>query len=341
MNIRKLLAASCAVMGFTTLSMAQSSEDFFEIPLAECPINIDTSGTGWYPGITFPRADIYEDTPGNKIVISYEILPGAESPKFSITTNYTKTSLPGFAGTEQDANNADRYMLPVTENGTYEYVITTETLAKLKDSSFHGWDGSIRIVGQGLMITKLAHAVNESLNEYVPETGEITWTWPGMTIPRSVFTSANEGASLEMVYELLPDVTEAQFKFTTSYGNRNMPGFPSAEYDDQEGTHTYKMTENGTFTYPITAEVKTKLSDSNFHGWDGNVHVTGSGFKVVSLKRKEYRESAGFEHPVIDAIDADKPVEFYNLQGVKVNNPTANGIYIRKQGTKTSKIIIR
>ena len=39
-------------------------------------------------------------------------------------------------------------------------------------------------------------------------------------------------------------------------------------------------------------------------------------------------------------IDSEAPVEYYNLQGIRVNNPSA-GIYIRKQGNKTSKIIIK
>ncbi|MGM9820973.1 MAG: hypothetical protein ACI30D_00050 [Muribaculaceae bacterium] len=41
----------------------------------------------------------------------------------------------------------------------------------------------------------------------------------------------------------------------------------------------------------------------------------------------------------LDAIDADnnEPVEYFNLQGVRVANP-ANGLYIRRQGNKVSKI---
>lgn len=40
------------------------------------------------------------------------------------------------------------------------------------------------------------------------------------------------------------------------------------------------------------------------------------------------------------AGDEDAPVEYYNLQGVRVANPTA-GLYIVKQGSKVSKAIIR
>ena len=39
------------------------------------------------------------------------------------------------------------------------------------------------------------------------------------------------------------------------------------------------------------------------------------------------------------AVDENVPVEYYNLQGVKVENPS-NGIFIRKQGTKTTKVVL-
>ena len=39
--------------------------------------------------------------------------------------------------------------------------------------------------------------------------------------------------------------------------------------------------------------------------------------------------------------DQDAPVEFYNLQGVRINGELTPGLYIRRQGTATSKVIIR
>jgi len=39
-------------------------------------------------------------------------------------------------------------------------------------------------------------------------------------------------------------------------------------------------------------------------------------------------------------VDSDEPVFYYNLQGISVEKPT-DGIYIRRQGTKTSKVIVK
>ena len=38
-------------------------------------------------------------------------------------------------------------------------------------------------------------------------------------------------------------------------------------------------------------------------------------------------------------VDADAAVEYYNLQGVKVANPS-NGVFIKKQGNKTTKVVL-
>lgn len=39
-------------------------------------------------------------------------------------------------------------------------------------------------------------------------------------------------------------------------------------------------------------------------------------------------------------VDENAPIEYYNLQGVRVANPE-NGIYIRRQGSKVSKVLVR
>ena len=48
---------------------------------------------------------------------------------------------------------------------------------------------------------------------------------------------------------------------------------------------------------------------------------------------------AGIEDVIADE-DADAPVEYFNLNGVRVDNPQ-NGIYIKRQGKKIEKVIIK
>ena len=74
--------------------------------------------------------------------------------------------------------------------------------------------------------------------------------------------------------------------------------------------------------------------------------------KVSETKANIYQYYAGgkvamytFEVPgdatAIESVDAEvsAPVEYYNLQGVKVANPS-NGLFIKKQGNKTTKVIL-
>ena len=51
-------------------------------------------------------------------------------------------------------------------------------------------------------------------------------------------------------------------------------------------------------------------------------------------------EQSGIEDIVVDADSMDAPVEYYNLQGIRVENP-ASGIYIRRQGSTTTKVTIK
>ncbi len=77
------------------------------------------------------------------------------------------------------------------------------------------------------------------------------------------------------------------------------------------------------------------------------------GEKVTNLKLKNPGESTYFIdkfHVYLDTpsginditVDNNEnaPVEYYNLQGVRVENP-ANGLYIRYQGTKASKVFVK
>lgn len=69
----------------------------------------------------------------------------------------------------------------------------------------------------------------------------------------------------------------------------------------------------------------------NFNDWI--VNGTADTFTIT------FPATAG-----VDSVDADtdsnEPVEYYNLQGVKVDNPVS-GIYIRKQGDSVSKVAVK
>lgn len=72
-----------------------------------------------------------------------------------------------------------------------------------------------------------------------------------------------------------------------------------------------------------------------FHGY------SGGGFDLL-LDNIRIADAAGSAIAVVDSDSSDLPVEYFNIQGVRVNaDNLAPGIYIRRQGTVTSKIAVR
>ena len=88
--------------------------------------------------------------------------------------------------------------------------------------------------------------------------------------------------------------------------------------------------------------------------WDlaGNLYIVGNSgeyLKGFALPRSESfttRAASKYAFRIgasaIECVEVeaeDAPVEYYNLQGVKVANPS-NGIFIRKQGSHTTKVVL-
>ena len=105
------------------------------------------------------------------------------------------------------------------------------------------------------------------------------------------------------------------------------------------GTHRYVLGENNVITplvanaHPTTAENCSSVEAGKFV--DLNVTLAADGNHTYEITTHDV--STG-----VEAIEAETnaPVEYYNLQGVRVANPE-NGIFIRRQGNKVSKVAIR
>lgn len=75
--------------------------------------------------------------------------------------------------------------------------------------------------------------------------------------------------------------------------------------------------------------------------WAGEAPSVTFDWSATSKANKivvTYVTNAGID--AVDTTDDDAPVEFYNLQGVRVENPTA-GIYIRRQGRNVTKVLVK
>lgn len=110
---------------------------------------------------------------------------------------------------------------------------------------------------------------------------------------------------------------------------------------DEEKIHA-TVTVNGT----IDAEGKASLKIDVLWAMDGNVENVAEENMIpieVTFNGTGKAIPASFgTSTAIESIvdDQDAPVEYFNLQGMPVANPE-NGIYIRRQGNKVTKILIK
>ena len=80
--------------------------------------------------------------------------------------------------------------------------------------------------------------------------------------------------------------------------------------------------------------------------------VTDYSFTVTASDGKQLSETSepvfvkvlamsGVESVGVDADRNDAPVEYFNLQGVRVSTPVRGSVIIRRQGDRIEKVIIR
>lgn len=110
----------------------------------------------------------------------------------------------------------------------------------------------------------------------------------------------------------------------------------------QENVHPNRNNEaNGYFsdvTLPITASANSGEFDLVFWWYNLNTNKQiGLADVIISgILTGDIETSA-----ITDiAADENAPVEYFNLQGMRVENP-ANGLFIKRQGSKVSKVIIK
>jgi len=104
-------------------------------------------------------------------------------------------------------------------------------------------------------------------------------------------------------------------------------------YHESDGDEVDFMGEKGLVTYD---EVNGyPLEYVNLYKYDGTT-------EYMNQYREVYSDYAAFNDAGVGVVEADNdaPVEYYNLHGIRVSNP-GSGLYIRRQGSNVSKIILR
>lgn len=72
----------------------------------------------------------------------------------------------------------------------------------------------------------------------------------------------------------------------------------------------------------------------SFLSFDNNILKANAPYTFDTLLTVEFPDLGGIDAPTVGGSD---PVEYYNLQGMRVDNPSG-GIFIRRQGDRTEKV---
>lgn len=107
---------------------------------------------------------------------------------------------------------------------------------------------------------------------------------------------------------------------------------------EEEGKTVYNGTKEGLeLNGGIVADVVISGTITDAGVVDMLINVDWMGVPIVCTFTTK---PAGIESNFVTDAELNAPVEYYNLQGVKVANPE-NGVYIRVQGNKATKVLVK
>ncbi len=197
---------------------------------------------------------------------------------------------------------------------------------------------------------------------YTPNAADYTWTADGKTGNELVavndvafkagevtFTGTqNEAGTPCRLYRGKDNAASTTFRIFKLAKNKTNPSAYTVAVDNRHKINKIEIKVKGT-VYPVNTSATTAK------GEDGNGVMTwvapedqevrevvfngqaNSGGTVSILSATVYYDLSTAVETIIDN-EADAPVYYYNLQGVRVENPS-NGIFIRVQGKKSQKVM--
>ena len=150
----------------------------------------------------------------------------------------------------------------------------------------------------------------------------------GKTTPASTSLSFSTATSTSQSLKLTNDYLKGDLSVTVAGEN--------AEFFSVTTSNTNALSKSSTITISYNPVNPT----SETHNAVLRISSTYADDVIVPLSGTYTGEVVtGIERIRIDA-EEDSKITYYNLHGVEIENPT-NGIYIKKQGNKTSKVIIK
>ena len=141
---------------------------------------------------------------------------------------------------------------------------------------------------------------------------------------------ANQGVVLVSKYKSEIEIKEIDEEVSTAAWRKNkLMNTADGAIVAQSGFYVFGKDSKGVMKF-TQAEVGSTIEANKAY-----LQIGGTSIRAFALGLDDNPDVSGIE----DVNVNDGEVEYYNLQGVKVENPE-KGIYIMKQGGKTSKVVL-
>ncbi len=269
-------------------------------------------------------------------------------------TGVTLTAIPG------DAKSF------TMSDGTLEMTIYNQFGVSLGEGTFDKFQGFVAIHSGNLQLLPIV-SMGETPDPIVDETGafflaptaELSFAGVKLLNADGSDTSADsksQGQSLVGLDYTDKDIT---LSFTHGTGEYYAAAFGNqirwyqgevatiTPANDATITEVFVQTvaySKGAFTANVGTVTGEGTSADTPITWKGSTKepLVLTSAKQIRFSYIQVKYEGGIHGGVADVTvdDSNAPVEYYNLQGVRVDNP-ANGLYIRRQGNNVTKVIVK
>lgn len=254
--------------------------------------------------------------------LAASVLPGAAYPDYYLAGEFNtwKPNLSAY----KFAQNGDIYTLEMTELKG-EFKITT--------SAWEHQYGSGRAMMPGTV-----YALTESDNSF-----NMTIADQSAKNITLIFDNKNKTIEISLKPDLYLVGDFNNWKISTSYKFAEVDGRYILYTKAFKGEFKV-VSEDETFTLGGPSNPDFREGQEKQMAFDGNsLNFAGTSSGAATVKITVDPAGTPEEDSSVGTVGVEVPIngmEYYNLQGVKVSNPSP-GVYIRRTGSKTEKIIIR
>lgn len=249
----------------------------------------------------------------NRWNYSVDITTGADATVYGFLAYYQNDEESYFQIYATDVEVEGEPEGPVTGNATFNFNAPS-TLSPAQETPTAGADGAIDV--DGLTFTA----------------GDVTFcTVIGTnTVGPRIYKNGDYDPHLRVyqgnlsTFEALNGATITRICFNMIYDSEGCVEKIDEGGDISEVTYGTKLVEWNGSTQKIV-----------FH-WQKYTNGTSSYSPNINSIVVTYTTGAGIEEVI--TLDPNAPVEYYNLQGIRINNPAAGQIVIRRQGNVVDKV---